>query len=154
MKNYQSINERIKQKSTSFAYIIMGCGLAFLPNLLVCPHTPGAEYMHCWYTAKIMIIAGALIACAGLLLTMSEKMGWKLGVHSFSAVSAYAATLIPAKIVGGCAMETMPCHAVAFPVIYGFAGIVILTAIISMAKELATVCLDTGTVKDKRKITS
>jgi len=100
------------------AAIVLGLLIALGPQLLfkVC-ESMGENFMKCHWSAQAEIGIGGLIAALGIALTLFASPKTRLGLAIGILLSGVLALLIPHVLIGGCAMESMPCRKIAFPAI-------------------------------------
>ena len=100
------------------AAIVLGLLIALGPQLLFKVCEPmGENFMKCHWSAQAEIGIGALIAALGIALTLFAAPKTRLGLAIGIFLSGILALLIPHALIGGCAMESMPCRKIAFPAI-------------------------------------
>jgi len=100
------------------AAIVLGLLIALGPQFLFKVCEPmGENFMKCHWTAQAEIGIGALIAALGIALTLFAAPKTRLGLTIGILLSGILALLIPHVLIGGCAMESMPCRKIAFPAI-------------------------------------
>jgi hypothetical protein len=100
------------------AAIVLGLLIAVGPQFLfkVCEAMDG-NFMKCHWSAQAEIGVGALIAALGLVSLFFASPKTRLGIIIGIFLSSILALLIPHILIGGCAMDSMPCRKVAFPAI-------------------------------------
>ena len=100
------------------AAIVLGLLIALGPQFLFKVCEPmGENFMKCHWTAQAEIGIGAVIAALGVALILFANLKTRLGLTIGILLSAIHALLIPHVLIGGCAMESMPCRKIAFPAI-------------------------------------
>ena len=100
------------------AAIVLGLLIALGPQLLFKVCEPmGENFMKCHWSAQAEIGIGAVIAALGVALILFANLKTRLGLTIGILLSAIHALLIPHVLIGGCAMESMPCRKIAFPAI-------------------------------------
>jgi hypothetical protein len=101
------------------AAIVLGLLIVLGPQFLfkVCPPTEGGGFMKCHWSAQAEIGVGALIAALGLVSLFFASPKTRLGLVIGIFLSGTLVLLIPHILIGGCAMDSMPCRKVAFPAI-------------------------------------
>jgi len=100
------------------AAIVLGLLIALGPQLLFKVCEPmGKNFMKCHWSAQAEIGIGAVIAALGVALTLFAAYKTRLGLTIGILLSGILALLIPHVLIGGCAMESMPCRKIAFPAI-------------------------------------
>jgi len=100
------------------AAIVLGLLIALGPQFLFKVCEPmGEMIMKCHWTAQAEIGIGAFIAALGIALLIFADVKTRLGLAIAVFLSGILALLIPHVLIGGCAMDTMPCRKIAFPAI-------------------------------------
>jgi len=87
----------------------------------------GRQPMPCHWSAQAEIGVGAVIAALGIALIVFTCVKIRLGLVIGIFLSGINALLIPYALIGGCAMDNMPCRKIAFPAITVI-GILLLVA--------------------------
>ena len=100
------------------AAIVLGLLIALGPQFLfeVCAAMDG-NFMKCHWSAQAEIGIGALIVALGLASLFFASPKIRLGLAIGIFLSGILALLIPYVLIGGCAMDSMPCRKAAFPAI-------------------------------------
>ena len=108
----------MKKRIIGIVFIVPGLLLALGPQFLfkVCPVMDDL-FMKCHWTAQAEIGIGAVIAALGVAMVLFANLKTRLGLTIGILLSAIHALLIPHVLIGGCAMESMPCRKIAFPAI-------------------------------------
>ena len=100
------------------AAIVFGLLIALGPQLLFKVCEPmGENFMKCHWSAQAEIGIGAVIAALGIALILFVNLKVRLGLAIGILLSGIHALLIPHVLIGGCAMESMPCRKIAFTAI-------------------------------------
>jgi uncharacterized membrane protein YedE/YeeE len=108
----------MKERIIGIVFIVPGLLLALGPQFLFKVCEPmGENFMKCHWSAQAEIGIGALIAALGIALTLFAAPKTRLGLVIGILLSGVLALLIPHVLIGGCAMESMPCRKIAFPAI-------------------------------------
>ena len=100
------------------AAIVFGLLIALGPQFLFKVCEPmGENFMKCYWTARAEIGVGAVIAALGVALILFANLKTQLGLVIGILLSGINALLLPHALIGGCAMDSMPCRKIAFPAI-------------------------------------
>jgi hypothetical protein len=83
----------------------------------VCQPMMGMPFMTCHWTARAELGVGIVIAALGLLSLAFGSAKTRLGLACAVFLSGALALAFPHVLIGGCAMETMACRTIAFPVL-------------------------------------
>ena len=127
------------KKSIICGAIITALGLliAFGPQFLfkVCSTSCSCcgDIPTCHWSAQAEIGIGMLITALGLCLIVFNDSKTQLGLMIGIFLSSIIALAIPHALIGGCEMQTMSCHRVAFP------AITVIGAILLAGSALYTV---------------
>ena len=108
----------MKERIIGIVFIVPGLLIALGPQFLfkVCPVMDDL-FMKCHWSAQAEIGIGAVIAALGIALILFANLKTRLGLAIGILLSGILALLIPHVLIGGCAMESMPCRKIAFPAI-------------------------------------
>jgi hypothetical protein len=99
-------------------FTALGLLIALGPQFLFKVCEPmGENFMKCHWTAQAEIGVGAVIAALGIALTVFASVKIRLGLVTGILLSGINALLLPHALIGGCAMDDMPCRKIAFPAI-------------------------------------
>ncbi len=90
----------------------------------------GTVPMKCFWSGRAEIGVGLLILCGGVLISFSRSPLTRVGISMMTALAGILAILVPAVLIGGCEMETMPCRMTTFPSLTVLGG---LTAAVALA---------------------
>ncbi|MDR2795312.1 MAG: DUF4418 family protein [Spirochaetaceae bacterium] len=118
------------------AAIVFGLLIALGPQFLfpVCP-VEGGMFMKCHWSAQAEIGVGAVIAVLGIALVIFANSKIRLGLTIGIFLSAVLSLLIPHALIGGCAMQSMPCRKISFP------SIVVISILLLIGSALNTLHL-------------
>jgi hypothetical protein len=100
------------------AAVILGLAISLGPQFIFKVCEPmGNRFMTCHWSARAEIGVGEFIALLGLFLLLCPLNDVRLGVSVAICGAGFLALSIPHALIGGCAMEAMPCRTTAFPAI-------------------------------------
>jgi len=103
----------------SITVFISGLLIALGPLLIfkACPAGCCSSYPDCLWTTKAELGMGMVIAALGLFFIVYNDAKVQLGMCIGLILTSLVALLIPHVIFVGCAINTMECHLVTFPVL-------------------------------------
>lgn len=104
---------------------VLGLLTALVPVYIFPPCTKvietaagGTMPMKCFWSGQAEIGIGLLILCGGILMIIFQSPLTRIGVSCMTALAGVLAFLVPALLIGGCAMPTMACRMTTFPALY------------------------------------
>ncbi|MDR0350372.1 MAG: DUF4418 family protein [Coriobacteriales bacterium] len=102
---------------TGVGAIILGALVSLGPQFIfpLCEATEDGHFMQCHWTGQAEIGVGILIALLGLVLILCPSAESRLGLSIAVSLASLVVLLYPHVLIGGCAMEMMPCHTLTFP---------------------------------------
>lgn len=115
-----------------FFYIIMGILLAVGPYTLFHVCDTSEKVMKCWWSVRAETAIGGLLIFAGILILLLKSKEIRFAINLNTIGTGVVAILIPSKLIGGCAKETMLCRSLTFPSIYIISVAVIVFSIGNM----------------------
>ena len=117
------------------ALVVLGLLIALVPLCLfpvceagIATASGGSVPMKCYWTARVSLGSGGLVAFAGVLLLLCAKHPFCLGVALMAIPAGLLVILAPTQLIGVCPGEQMACHMGTLPALSLLGGLVILVA--------------------------
>jgi hypothetical protein len=108
----------MKKRIIGIVFTVLGLLIALGPQFLFKVCGPkGDMIMKCYWSARAEIGVGAVISALGIALIVITCLKIRIGLVIGIILSGVNALLIPHALIGGCAMDSMPCRKIAFPAI-------------------------------------
>jgi hypothetical protein len=106
------------KRTIGIVFTALGLLLALGPQFLFKVCEPMDDIiMKCHWSAQAEIGVGAVIAVLGIAFIVFKYARIQLGLVIGVLLSGIHSLLIIHKLIGGCAMDNMPCRKIAFPAI-------------------------------------
>ncbi len=108
---------KIRKYFLGAAFLLIGLLIAIGPQTIfaVCPKDPDSMAMACYYTARISVGIGTVIAALGLIQLVIRNNGFGSGISTAELLLGILILLVPTILVGVCKGEHMHCHSVTLP---------------------------------------
>ena len=108
---------KIRKYFLGAAFLLIGLLIAIGPQTIfaVCPKDPDSMAMACYYTARISVGIGTVIAALGLIQLVIRNNGFGSGISTAELLLGILILLVPTILVGVCKGEHMHCHSATLP---------------------------------------
>lgn len=108
--------------------VISGLLISLGPQTLfkACGPKENGSWMLCHWTTQAELGVGLLIAASGVLLLLFSSRKVRLGLSIATALAGILVILFPTILIGGCAMKTMTCQRLTFPVLEVIGAITVI----------------------------